>query len=118
MGILVSLFDNFTASLVSKDLDKLMDLFTEDSSYSVYAEGFEPVFGKQAIRAFSESEFEKFENYSVEKLFVCEDENCIVVEWLVKYKKLELNKMVESRGVTIIESKQGLIQNIREYIKS
>lgn len=115
---LVKLFDGFAACLADKDVDKMMELFAEDAMYVVYAPGFKPLSGKQAIRAFIESELAKFEEYSVKKLLVCEKEGSIVVEWRVHYKDITLNKTFDLNGVTIIEAKEGLIQSMREYIET
>jgi len=115
---LTKLFDAFTEGLAKKDVNKIVNLFTKDATYVVYAQGYKPVSGKQAIRALMKDELKKVEEYSVEKLFVCEKKNAIVVEWRVRFKDASSGKRSEIQGVSIIDAKDGLIQNWREYIQT
>jgi len=115
---LIKLFDTFAEGLEKKDLNKIVNLFTKDATYIVYAQGYKPVQGKQAIRVFMEDELRKLEEYSVQKLFVCEKKNSIVVEWRVCFKTTSSDKRLEIQGVSIIDVKDGLIQNWREYIQT
>lgn len=115
---LIKLFDDFAEGLEKRNVNKIVDLFTEDATYIVYAKGYEPVKGKRAIRAFMESECAKVKDYSVEKLYVCEKKNCIMVEWRVRFTDVASNKRLEIQGISIIEAENGRIRNWREYIQT
>jgi len=115
---LINLFDAFTDGLEKKDLNRIVNLFAEDAAYIVYAQGYRPVSGKRAIRAFMEDELKKIKEYSVEKLFICEKKNCIVIEWRVRFKDASSEKKFEIQGVSIIDAMDGLIHHWREYIQS
>jgi len=117
-GKLIGLFDSFTDGLAKKDIKKIMNLFTEDATYAVYALGYKPAKGKQAIKALIEADLKKVEDYSVNKLFACEKENNLVVEWRVRFREVSSGKNVEMQGVSIMDVKNGLIHNWREYIQS
>lgn len=112
---LIKLFDGFAESLVVKDINKLMNLFTEDATYEI------PQFklyysGKDAIRAFMKSEFARIEDYSCKKLFVCEQGGNLAVEWSVHYRDNKSGETFDDRGVTLIRAKNGLIRNLIEYL--
>lgn len=115
---LIKLFDDFTDGLAKKDINKIVNLFTEDATYIVYAEGYKPISGKRAIRAFMEDELKKVEDYSVKKLSVCEKKNSVMVEWRVRYRDVSSDKIFEIQGVSIIDAKDKLIQSWREYIQT
>jgi limonene-1,2-epoxide hydrolase len=118
MNGLIDLFDAFTDGLAKKDLNKIVKLFAEDATYTVYAQGYKAVSGKSAIRAFMEDELRKFEDYNVEKLFVCEKASSIVVEWLVRFREANSTKKVAVQGVSIVDIENGLIKNWKEYIQT
>lgn len=114
-GSLIRLFDDFAGSLVKKDLDKLMALFTDDATYVI------PQFklaydSKGEIRRFMQSEFARIEDYSCEKLFVCEQDNKLVVDWKVHYRDKASNKTFDDQGVTLIEAQNGRIRFLKEYL--
>jgi limonene-1,2-epoxide hydrolase len=117
-GKLIGLFDAFTDGLAEKNIEKIMKLFTEDATYAVYALGYKPAKGKKAIKALIEADLKKVKDYNVNKLFVCEKENNLVVEWLVRFREVNSGKIVEMQGVSIMDVKNGLIHNWREYIQS
>ena len=112
---LIRLFDDFAKSLVIKDVNQLLNLFTEDAIYEI------PQFrllysGKDEIRAFMESEFARIEDYSCKKLFVCEQDDKLAVEWSVHYRDNKSRKTFNDRGVTLIVAKEGLIWKLVEYL--
>jgi len=115
---LIKLFDAFTEGLAKKDINKIMNLFTENATYTVYALGYKPASGKQAIKVLIEADLQKIEDYNVEKLLACEKKNSLVVEWRVRFKDASSGKNVEIQGVSIIDAKNGMIHNWREYIRS
>lgn len=112
---LIELFDGFAQSLIIKDVEKLMGLFSEDAVYDIPQ--FKLLYsGKDKIRAFMESEFSRIEDYSCKKLFVCEEGDNLAVEWSVHYRDNKSGKTHGDRGVTLIRAKNGLIQNLVEYL--
>ncbi len=115
---IIEFFDAFADGLAKKDIKKIMNLFAEDATYIVYAFGYKPAKGKQAIKVLIEDDLKKIEDYSVEKLLVCEKENNLVVEWRIRFKEAASGKKMEMQGVSIIEVRNGLIYNWREYIQS
>jgi len=112
---LIRLFDDFAGSLVEKDIEKLIALFTDDARYVIPQ--FKLVYaGKDQIRQFMSSEFARIEDYTCEKLFVCEEDNKLVVDWKVHYRDNVSNKTFDDEGVTLIEAKNGLIHFLKEYL--
>jgi ketosteroid isomerase-like protein len=114
---LEKLFDSFCEAIAKKDLKKMLILFNEDATYTVYAQPYKPITGKLALKPFMEDEFRKVDDYKVKKLFVCEKKDSIVVEWLVNYKDPNAGKTNEVQGISILEAKNGKIQNWKEYFK-
>lgn len=112
---LIELFDGFAQSLIIKDVEKLIGLFSEDAVYDIPQ--FKLLYsGKDRIRAFMESEFSRIEDYSCKKLFVCEEGDNLAVEWSVRYRDNKSGKTHDDRGVTLIRAGNGLIQNLVEYL--
>jgi ketosteroid isomerase-like protein len=108
-------FDEFTASLVVKDVERLMKIFADKAAYDIPQ--FKLLYsGKDKIRAFMESEFKRIEDYSVKKRFVCEEGDNLAVEWSVHYRDNRTGKSHDDRGVTLIQAKNGLIVNLTEYL--
>jgi len=94
---LVKLFDSFCEAIAKKDLNKMLSLFNEDATYTVYAQPYKPVSGKAALKPFMEDEFRKVDEYKVTKLFICENKGNLVVEWLVNYRDHNTGKRSWSR---------------------
>ncbi len=113
----MKLFDSFCEAIAKKDLNKMLNLFNEDATYTVFAQPYKPIIGKNAMKPFMEDEFRKVDDYKLTKLFVCEKKDNVVVEWLVNYKDPNTGKRNEAQGITILEAKNNKIQNWKEYFK-
>jgi ketosteroid isomerase-like protein len=114
---LVKLFDSFCEAIAKKDLNKMLSLFNEDATYTVYAQPYKPVSSKAALKPFMEDEFRKVDEYKVTKLFICENKGNLVVEWLVNYRDHNTGKRSEVQGISILEAKKGKIQTWKEYFR-
>ena len=114
---IVMLFDSFCEAIAKKDLDKMLSLFNDDAVYTVYAQPYKPLIGKNALRPLMQEEFKKVNDYRLRKLFACENKDSLVVEWLVDYKDANTGKHNEVQGISIIEAKNGKIQQWKEYFK-
>jgi ketosteroid isomerase-like protein len=114
---LLRLFDSFCEALAKKDLNKMMSLFSEDATYVEYTSLYTPVMGKHALKPFMENQFRKIDEYKVKRLYSCEKKDSIVVEWVVNFKDPNTGKRNEIQGITILEARDGKIQNWREYFK-
>ncbi len=113
----LKLFDSFCDALAKKDLNKMMSLFNEDSTYIEYNSAHTPVIGKQALKTFMENQLRRIDDYRVKKLFICEKEDSIAVEWVVNLKDSETGKREEIQGITLLEVRDCKIRNFREYFK-
>lgn len=107
----LELFDKFCAVCVDKDVDKVMEIFTEN------AEIREPnvnLHGKGEVREFMEREAPKFEDYIMEKTNVFEKDNQIAIEWRNTFKYE--GKNVDTLGATVFHVEKGKIRRMTEYI--
>ena len=111
------LFDSFCEAIAKKDLNKMMNLFNEDATYSEFLRGRTPVIGKQALKLFMEKQFKNINDYKVKKLYICEKKDSVVVEWVVTFKDPNTEKRREIQGVSLVEARDCKIQNFREYFK-
>lgn len=117
VNYLAELFDSFCEAIAKKDLQKMLSLFNEDATYTVYAQPYKPITGKVALKPFMEDEFRKVDDYKMKKLYACEKKDSMVVEWLVNFKDANTGKRKEVQGISVLEAKNGKIQNWREYFK-
>lgn len=107
----VDLFDRFCAVCVDKDVDKVMEIFTDDAE--IMETGLS-LHGKKEIREFMEREAPKFSDYVIEKLRVFRKGNEIAVEWRNHY--VYEGKAHDILGVIIIKIRDEKIQRMDEYI--
>lgn len=107
------LFDRFCAGFVDKNLENAMSAFANDAKLS--APGIQEISGKKALTEFFAGEFPNIENYSISKLRTWEKGEETVIEWQNRYKDKRTGKSHQVGGVSIIELKGGLIQEMREY---
>jgi ketosteroid isomerase-like protein len=107
----VDLFDRFCAVCVDKDVNKVMEIFTDDAE--IMESGLF-LRGKNAIRQFMEREAPKFSDYVIEKLRIFEKGDEIAVEWK-NYYKYE-GRPHEVLGVIIIKARDGKIKRMDEYL--
>lgn len=107
----VDLFDRFCAVCVDKDVDKVMEIFTDDAE--ILESGLF-LRGKKAIQEFMEREAPKFSDYVIEKLRVFEKGDEIAVEWKNHYKYE--GRAHDILGVIIIKVKEGKIKRMDEYL--
>lgn len=112
----VELFDEYAAGYAHKDVGKVIELFSEDAVFK--DPRFKPFIGKQDIKSFLTSEYGKIEEYRVEKLFTCVQGEKAAVEWRIEVKIKATGEKVSLDGVTLIETRNGLIQSLREYYYS
>jgi len=107
----VDLFDRFCAVCVDKDVDRVMEIFTDDAE--ILESGLF-LRGKKAIREFMEREAPKFSDYVIEKTRVFEKGDEIAVEWKNHYKYD--GRAHDILGVIIIKVKDGKIKRMDEYL--
>jgi ketosteroid isomerase-like protein len=107
----VDLFDRFCAVCVDKNVDKVMEIFTDDAE--ILESGLF-LRGKKAIRDFMEREAPKFSDYVIEKLRVFEKGDEIAVEWKNHYNYE--GRPHDILGVIIIKVKDGKIKRMDEYL--
>jgi len=107
----VDLFDRFCAVCVDKDVDRVMEIFTDDAEIQ---ESGLFLRGKKAIREFMEREAPKFSDYVIEKTRVFEKGDEFVVEWK-NYYKYE-GRAHDVLGVIIFRVKDGKIKRMDEYL--
>ena len=107
----VDLFDRFCAVCVDKDVDKVMEIFTDDAE--IMESGLF-LRGREAIRRFMEREAPKFSDYVIEKLRLFEKDDEIAVEWKNRYKYE--GRAHDILGVIIIKVRNGKIKRVDEYI--
>lgn len=112
----IELFDKYAAGYAHKDVDEAMKLFSEDAVFK--DPRFKPFIGKQSIKSFLTSEYGKIEEYRVEKLFTCVQGEKAAVEWRIEVKIKATGEKVSLDGVTLMETRNGLIQSLREYYYS
>jgi ketosteroid isomerase-like protein len=107
----VDLFDRFCAVCVDKDVDRVMEIFTDDAE--ILESGLF-LRGKKAIREFMEREAPKFSDYVIEKMRIFEKPDEIAVEWKNHYKYE--GRPHDVLGVIIIKSRDGKIKRMDEYL--
>jgi len=106
----VDLFDRFCAVCVDKDVDKVMEIFTDDAEIR---ENGLFLRGKDEIRKFMEREAPKLSDYVIEKLNIFEKPNEIAVEWKNQFKYE--GKAQDIFGVIVIKVQNGKIKRVNEY---
>lgn len=116
-GKTLKLFDSFCEAIAKKDLKKMLSLFNEDATYTVYAQPYKPIMGKAALKSMMEADFRKVDDYMITKLFTCEKNDSLVVEWVVNFKDHVTGKPAEVQGVSIVDAKNDKIQTWKEYFK-
>jgi ketosteroid isomerase-like protein len=92
---------------MSTEAVKLFDRFL--------APGLSETSGKKAIADFFAVELPNIDDYSLSKLETFEKGDKTLVEWRNRYKDKRTGKVHQVYGVTIIATKNGLIQEMREY---
>jgi len=110
MSEYVDLFDRFCAVCVDKDVDKVMEIFTDDAEIR---ENGLFLRGKDEIRKFMEREAPKLSDYVIEKLNIFEKPNEIAVEWKNQFKYE--GKAQDIFGVIVIKVQNGKIKRVNEY---
>jgi limonene-1,2-epoxide hydrolase len=113
----LKLFDSFCDAIGKKDLNKMLSIFNEDATYTVYAQPYKPIRGKAALKTMMEADFGKVDDYKITKLFICEKNDSLVVEWVVNFRDHATGKPAEVQGVSIVEAKNNKIQTWKEYFK-
>ncbi len=116
-GNTIKLFDSFCEAIAKKDLNKMLSLFNEDATYTVYAQPYKPITGKVALKSMMEADFRKVDDYKITKLFTCEKKDSLIVEWVVNFRDHATGKPAEVQGVSIVEAKNDKIQTWKEYFK-
>ena len=114
----VRVFDEYAAGYHHLDVDKATDLFAEDAVFK--EPRFPLIKGKDAIREFLQSEYEKMEKgtYKIMKLSTCVEGNRMAVERRINVRVKAVKEAVGVEGVSLVEFRNGLIQRMTEYFDS
>lgn len=100
----------------SGDIEPLVEMFAEDAE-SINLAMTEPLKGKDGARRFWQKYLSVFDRIHSEFTHVTTNDNTAVMEWRSQ-GKLSNGEDVHYRGVSIIQTDNGLVQNFRTYYDS
>ena len=108
------LFEKRRAAWLDADLEAYLDLWAEDMTFQspVHAE---PLRGKQAFAALVRQslEFSRPLRFEFEQIAV--DGAMVLAEWTIAIERRDTQRIVEWRGMSVCEIRDGKIQTWREY---
>lgn len=100
----------------AKEVEPLVDLFTDDAELSNLATP-KPLLGKEGARQFWQKYLSVFNHIHSTFSHVVEDETSAVLEWTSK-GTLSNSEEVNYQGVSILEIVDGRVQKFRTYYDS
>jgi limonene-1,2-epoxide hydrolase len=110
----MKLFEKRRAAWLAADLEAYLELWADDMTFQspVHAE---PLYGKQAFGALVRQSLEFSRPLRFEFEHIAVDGAMVLAEWTIAIERRDLQRIIEWRGMSVCEIRDGKIQTWREY---
>jgi len=110
----MNLFEKRRAAWLAADLEAYFELWADDMTFQspVHAE---PLCGKQAFAALVRQSLEFSRPLRFEFEHIAVDGALVLAEWTIAIERRDPQRIIEWRGMSVCEIRDGKIQTWREY---